>query len=174
MPNLKFGEHRRNLTKNDVIIHNEDGYILFDKSEKNQTIVLPQKCFEELLLKNAIYLCSEGEEHKETYKFSTFRKVKIKIGRYEKLIGKNDLILDNGACYNVITQRGRFANWSHQPLYMSKKLFNDFKKLGFIYVDDKKTNEEKLRTGMSCLTYYRFDIEKFIKFNYEVVEDDGT
>lgn len=57
---------------------------------------------------------------------------------------------------------------------MSKKLFNDLKRLEFIYVDENKTREERLKTGMPCLTYYRFDIEKFIKFNYEVVEDDGT
>lgn len=174
MPTLNFGEYKRPLSKADVIIHTEKEYLLLDESEKHETIKISQKSFEELLLKGAIYLFSKDAENKEIYKFTAFRKVKLKIGHYEKLIGKNDLIADNGACYNVITQRGRFTNWSYQPLMMSKKLFNELKRLEFIYVDEDKTRKERLQTGMSSLTYYRFDIEKFIKFNYEVVEDDGT
>ncbi len=174
MPTLNFGEYKRPLSKADVIIHTEEECLLIDKSEKHETIKISQKSFEELLLKSEIYLFSKDAENKETYKFAAFRKVRLKIGHYEKLIGKSDLIADNGACYNVVTQRGRFSNWSYQPLMMSKKLFNDLKRLEFIYVDEKKTREEQLKTGMSRLTYYRFDIEKFIKFNYEVVEDDGT
>lgn len=174
MPTLNFDEYKRPLSKADVIIHTEKERLLLDESGKHETIKISQKSFEELLLKGAIYLFSKDAENKEIYKFTAFRKVKLKIGHYEKLIGKNDLIADNGACYNVITQRGRFVNWSYQPLMMSKKLFNDLKRLEFIYVDENKTKEARLRTGMSGLTYYRFDIEKFIKFNYEVVEDDGT
>lgn len=174
MPTLNFGEYKRTLSKADIIIHTEDGYFLLDRSEKHETVEISKRSVEELLLKGAIYAFSEGVEHKEAYKFTAFRKVRLKIGRYEKLIGKNDIILDNGACYNVITQRGKFVKWSHQPLIMSKKLFNDLKRFEFIYVDDKKTKEEQLRTGVSCLTYYRFNIEKLVKFGYEVVEDDGT
>ena len=168
MPTLNFGEYKRPLSKADVIIHTEEEYLLLDESEKQETIKISKKSFEELLLKGAIYLFSKDAENKEIYKFTAFRKVRLKIGHYEKLIGKNDLIADNGACYNVITQRGRFTNWSYQPLMMSKKLFNDLKRLEFIYVDEDKTRKERLQTGMSSLTYYRFDIEKFIKFNYTI------
>lgn len=174
MSTLNFGEYKRPLSKADVIIRTEEECLLIDNNEKHETIKISQNSFQELLLKDAIYLFSKDADNKETYKFTAFRKVRLKIGHYEKLIGKNDLIADNGACYNVITQRGRFTNWSYQPLMMSKKLFNDLKRLEFIYVDENKTKEERLKTGMPCLTYYRFDIEKFIKFNYEVVEDDGT
>lgn len=39
-------------------------------------------------------------------------KIKMKINKYVKCIGKDDLILDNGACIQVVTQEGP---WS--PLY---------------------------------------------------------
>ena len=51
------------------------------------------------------------------------KKVVMKINRYMKLIGKNDLILDNGCVIQVTTQKGSFVDYSYSPLIMSKKLF---------------------------------------------------
>ena len=53
--------------------------------------------------------------------------VKLKVGRNILDIDENDLILDNGACYQIITKEIGKA-FSHYPPVMSKKLFNDLKK----------------------------------------------
>lgn len=54
--------------------------------------------------------------------------VKLKIGRKILDISENDLILDNGACYQIVTQKVcKGFDW-HYPI-MSKKLFNDLKNL---------------------------------------------
>jgi hypothetical protein len=98
------------------------------------------------------------------------RKIKMKIGRYEKHIGKHDLILDNGACIQVVTQRGAWGMWDYAPLTMSKKLFKDLKKLCLIFVDEEKTKKANERYKKPCLTYYRFDIDRMIESGYEVVE----
>lgn len=58
--------------------------------------------------------------------------IKLKIGRYICEIKKDDLILDNDACYQIITQKvGRDKSY---PI-MSKKLFNDLKKTGLIFTN---------------------------------------
>lgn len=89
-------------------------------------------------------------------------KVKIKIGRYVKNIGEDDLILDNGSIIQVITQ---YDN-SGAPLRMSKKLFKELNMINFIYLDEEKTNKtnEKFK-------YYKFNIDDFIKHGYEVVRE---
>ena len=97
-------------------------------------------------------------------------KIEMKINRYVKHIGKDDLILDNGACIQVTTQKGAWIEWDYAPLIMSKKLFKDLKTCGFIYVDKAKTN--KANEKYKHLTYYRFDIERMIKSGgYTVVEE---
>lgn len=101
----------------------------------------------------------------------TDKKIKIKIGRYEKYIGKNDLILDNGACIQVITQRGAWGTWNYTSLTMGKKLFKDLKKLCFIFVDEEKTKKENERYQKPRFIYYRFDIDRMIESGgYEVIE----
>ena len=102
----------------------------------------------------------------------TDKKIKLKIGRYEKHIGKDDLILDNGACIQVTTQQGAFNGWgSWSPLKMSKKLFKDLKTCAFIFVDEAKTKKANEPYEKAFLTYYRFDIDQMIKNGYEVVEE---
>ena len=98
-------------------------------------------------------------------------KVEMKIGRYIKHIGKDDLILDNGAIIQVTTQRGAWGNWSYSTLSMSKKMFNELKKHDFIYLDVGKTKEENKRYNTPWLFYFRFDIDKMIASGrYKVVE----
>jgi hypothetical protein len=98
-------------------------------------------------------------------------KVEMKIGRYVKHIGKDDLILDNGACIQVTTQHGAFIQYGYAPLIMSKKLFNELKKFDFIYLDVGKTKKENERYNTPHLFYFRFDIEKMIASGgYKVVE----
>lgn len=93
-------------------------------------------------------------------------KIELKIGRYVKLIGENDLILDNGAVIQVTTQHGTYSNWSYAPLIMSKKMFKELKSLLFIYVDEEKTAKANAQYEKPFLTYYRFDIERMIKAGY--------
>jgi hypothetical protein len=101
----------------------------------------------------------------------TDKKIKIKIGRYEKLIGKDDLILDNGACIQVTTQIGTALGWGQfANLQMSKKLFKDLKTCTFIFVDEERTRKANEKYEKAFLTYYRFDIDRMIKNGYEVIE----
>jgi hypothetical protein len=101
----------------------------------------------------------------------TNKKVEMKIGRYITQIGKNDLILDNGASVRVMT-RGHFDGWHSVPLTVSKKLFKDLKTCAFIFVDEEKTKQANAGYESPWLTYYRFDIDRMVKMGYEVVEDD--
>lgn len=98
------------------------------------------------------------------------KKVEMKINRYIKHIGKDDLILDNGACIQVTTQRGCWAGWDYAPLIMSKKLFRQLKACAFIFVDKEKTDKANAKYSSPFLTYYRFDIDLMIKNGYPVVE----
>lgn len=54
--------------------------------------------------------------------------IKLKIGRKIYELDSKDIILDNGVCYQIITQKDtKGFSWSY-PV-MSKKLFNDLKNL---------------------------------------------
>jgi len=53
--------------------------------------------------------------------------VKLKVGRDIIELDEKDLILDNGACYQIVTKKVGGFNW-HYPI-MSKKLFHDLKNL---------------------------------------------
>lgn len=99
-------------------------------------------------------------------------KIEMKIGRYVKHIGKNDLILDNGACIQVVTQKGSRTGWiGHSPLLMSKKLFSELKKVDFVYLDIGTTKKENKGKNPPSLIYFRFDIDKMIASGgYKVVE----
>lgn len=100
-------------------------------------------------------------------------KIEMKINRYINHIGKDDLILDNGACVQVTTQRGAWGTWDYTILQMSKKLFKDLKKRGLIFVDEKETEKKNKPYENPWLTYYRFDIDRMIENGYKVVSDDG-
>lgn len=89
-------------------------------------------------------------------------KIEMKINRYVKHIGEDDLILDNGACIQITTQNGAFSNWNYGTLRMSKKMFEDLKKRDFIYLDVTKTKQENARYPAPRLFYFRFNIEKMI------------
>lgn len=98
-------------------------------------------------------------------------KIEMKINRYIKHIGENDVILDNSACIQVTTQQGSWGGWGFAPLTMSKKMFRQLKTCGFIFVDKEKT--DKARRKFPFVTYYRFDIDRMIKNGYPIVEEQG-
>lgn len=99
-------------------------------------------------------------------------KIEMKIGRYEKLIGEDDLILDNGSCIQVVTQHGAFSGWNYTTLKMSKKLFNELKKIDFIYLDVFKTKEANKTFNKPILFYFRFNIDLMAESGgYKVVKE---
>lgn len=95
-------------------------------------------------------------------------KVLIKINRFVKPIGRNDLILDNGGCIHVITQCGFWGDYRYSPLLMSKKLFKDLKACSFIFVDEELTKNANKDYAEPFFTYYRFDIDRLISSGYEI------
>lgn len=99
-------------------------------------------------------------------------KIEMKINRYERLIGEDDLILDNGSCIQVVTQKGGFAQYGYAPLIMSKKLFNELKKIDFIYLDVFKTKEANKNFNTQRLFYFRFNIDLMAESGgYKVVKE---
>lgn len=91
--------------------------------------------------------------------------IKLKIGREIYNINENDIVMDNGACIQVVTKKVRTL-WEGHPLKMSKKLFNDLKKVNYLYTNDElnKIALEKYE-GVS-VTLYKFDIERMCKAGY--------
>lgn len=45
----------------------------------------------------------------------------IKVGRKEYQITSQDRFMDNGACVQLLTQKGPFKNWHHQTPTLSKR-----------------------------------------------------
>ena len=80
--------------------------------------------------------------------------VKLKIGRYTYNISKDDIVLDNGACYQLITQKTK----QHTYPVLSKKLAKELKDSGVIYEVPKKGLNIITYTN-SCMIYYKFDTE---------------
>lgn len=80
--------------------------------------------------------------------------VKLKIGRYVYNISKDDIVLDNGACYQLITQKTRQKTY---PV-LSKALVKELKNSGAIYEVPKKDLNVVTYTN-TCMVYYKFDIE---------------
>lgn len=52
--------------------------------------------------------------------------MELKVGRRIIDIDENDLILDNGACYQIVTKEIGTGFYKPSPV-MSKKLFNELK-----------------------------------------------
>lgn len=93
-------------------------------------------------------------------------KVKLKVGRNILELNENDLILDNGSCYQIVTKKVGMGFSEYSPV-MSKKLFNDLKKLCFIYTNNElKILAKKHWTHNDMITYWKFDINKMKKFGY--------
>ena len=61
--------------------------------------------------------------------------VKLKVGRNILDISENDLILDNRACYQIVTQKIGYGFNKAVPK-MSKKLFSDLKNTWLIFTND--------------------------------------
>lgn len=91
--------------------------------------------------------------------------VKLKVGRNVLDISENDLILDNGACYQIVTQKIGHGFNKVTPR-MSKKLFSDLKNTGLIFTNDELRQAAIKRYGNIVETYWKFNIESMKKLGY--------
>ncbi|MFR7559971.1 MAG: hypothetical protein ACLUVX_08945 [Lachnospira pectinoschiza] len=91
--------------------------------------------------------------------------VKLKVGRDILNIDNNDLILDNGACYQIITKE-KNKGFKSYPVRMSKKLFNDLKKYDLIFTNEGLKQDAIKRYSVLNVTYWKFNIEKMQKLGY--------
>lgn len=99
-------------------------------------------------------------------------KIELKIGHHTFGITEKDLVLDNGSCAQVITQ-AIFKDWHDYPPKMSKKMFKDMKKLGFLYTNDELNGPCHKRYGEFC-TLYAFDIPAMIRAGYIPMSEEAT
>lgn len=90
---------------------------------------------------------------------------KLKVGRNIFEVTDNDLILDNGACYQIITKEVGTAFDRYPPL-MSKKLFSELKKCGLVFTNEALKQNATKQYGSSVVTYYKFDIQRMEKLGY--------
>lgn len=91
--------------------------------------------------------------------------VKLKVGRDIIEVDDKDLILDNGACYQIVTKKIRKGFYNYYPK-MSKKLVNDLKKLELIFTSEKLKQDAAKRYGSSIMAYWKFNIERMQKLGY--------
>lgn len=79
-------------------------------------------------------------------------KVELKVGRDVIYVDKDDIILDNGACVQILTKR-KFSGWHDYPMRMSKKLFKELLKYHYITFLNESIGAR--------LKYYKFDIDEW-------------
>lgn len=91
--------------------------------------------------------------------------MQLKVGRKIIDIDKNDLILDNSACYQIVTKEIGTGFYKPSPV-MSKKLFNELKKLEFIFTSDGLKLQAEKQYGHTGLTYWKFNIDRMQKAGY--------
>lgn len=91
--------------------------------------------------------------------------VELKVGRNILNINENDLILDNGACYQIITKQIRSGFNKVTPV-MSKKLFADLKKCELIFTSEELRLVAIQKYGNHVKTYWKFNVEKMEEMGY--------
>lgn len=91
--------------------------------------------------------------------------VKLKVGRNVFDIDDNDLILDNGACYQIITKEIR-KGFDRIIPKMSSKLFNDLKKCELIFTSEGLRQAAIKKYGNSVVTFWKFDVDQMKKMGY--------
>lgn len=98
-------------------------------------------------------------------KKSGINMVKLKVGSNILEIDKNDLILDNGMCYQIITKRVGVGYNRSIPV-MSKKMFDELKKCGLIFTTERLRQIAIKKYGNSVVTFWKFDVEQMQEMGY--------
>ena len=91
--------------------------------------------------------------------------VKLKVGRNILDIDENDLILDNGACYQIVTKKVGFGFDKYYSV-ISKKLFNDLKRCELIFTSEGLRQDALKRYGKSVIAYWKFNVNKMKELGY--------
>lgn len=90
---------------------------------------------------------------------------KLKIGRNILDIDERDLILDNGACYQIVTKRVGFGFNETIPV-MSKKLFTDLKKCELVFTSEGLRQAAIEKYGNHVVTFWKFNVDQMQKMGY--------
>ena len=91
--------------------------------------------------------------------------IKLKVGRNILTIDEDNLILDNGVCYQIVTKEVGHGWNSYYPV-MSKSLFNKLKKLGFVSTNSMLKEKAGAKFRCSGVTYWQFNICLMIDNDY--------
>ena len=91
--------------------------------------------------------------------------VELKVGRNVLKIDESDLILDNGACYQIITKQIGSGFNKTTPV-MSKKLFADLKKCELIFTSEGLRLAAIQKYGNHVETYWKFNVERMKEMGY--------
>ena len=91
--------------------------------------------------------------------------IKLKVGRDIVEIDKNDLILDNGARYQIITKEVGRTNCKHFPV-MSKKLFSDLRKCELIFTNEELRQMVIKKYHTYKCSLWKFDIDRMKEMGY--------
>ena len=87
----------------------------------------------------------------------------LKIGRNTFEINEKDVVLFNGACWQLITQKV-YRDWHYYSPTMSKTLCAKLLKKNVLILV-KKENEFVTSDGKQIgLYYYKFDVDKLTEF----------
>lgn len=99
-------------------------------------------------------------------------KIELKLGNQTFKVGEKDLVLDNESVIQLVTQY-RIKNWARISPKMSKKLFADMKRHGYLYTDDKLQQlcQKTYKYNASC-TLYAFDIQRMLQDGYQAAPEE--
>lgn len=101
---------------------------------------------------------------------NTVKTIYLKIGRKVYAITDKDLILDNGNCYQLDTQK-KSSGFDSTSVIISKTLFNKLKAVQYVYTNEK-LKEQAIQAHNHFdirnekLTYWKFNVDAM----YEIEE----
>lgn len=90
--------------------------------------------------------------------------VRLKIGREICTINESDIVMDNGSCVQLISRK-KHQVWNLYSINMSKKMFSDLKKNGYLYTN-KELEDMAAEKYYSSVVLYKFDVERMKQAGY--------
>lgn len=87
----------------------------------------------------------------------------LKVGRNILDINEKDIILDNGACYQIITKEVGKLCEAYSPI-ISKSLFSKLNKCGAVYTNEMLKKKAFERYHINSCTFWAFDMKKLEEF----------
>ena len=87
----------------------------------------------------------------------------LKVGRDILDINEKDIILDNGACYQIITKEVGKLCETYSPI-ISKSLFSKLNKCGAVYTNEMLKKKAFERYHINSCTFLSFDMKKLEEF----------